>query len=114
VSPRDHMIYQRGEIVWADLGPEAGRKPVCVLTRDAAIPLLDRVTCAPITLTIRGIASEVELGPEHGLPDRAVINCDNIITLPKVDLDPRAVRKLDIGTRAVLDRALRYSPDIIF
>lgn len=85
-----------------------------MLTRDAAISVLDRVTCAPITRTIRGIASEVEVGPEHGLPDRAVINCDNIITVPRVDLDSEAVGKLDMGSRAMLDRAIRYSLDIIY
>jgi mRNA interferase MazF len=30
----------RNDIVWADLGPPGGRRPVCVLTRDAAIRLL--------------------------------------------------------------------------
>ncbi|MGH9893142.1 MAG: type II toxin-antitoxin system PemK/MazF family toxin, partial [bacterium] len=46
---------RRKEIFWADLGPEAGRRPVCIVTRDAAIEVLDRVTCAPITRTIRDI-----------------------------------------------------------
>lgn len=87
---------------------------MCVLTRDAAIAVLDLVTCAPITRTIRGIASEVEVGPEHGLPDRAVINCDNILTVPKADLDQQPVGRLDPGARATLDRALRYALDIIY
>lgn len=107
-------MVDRNDIVWADLGPPAGRRPVCVLTRNAAISLLDRIACAPITRTIRGIASEAEVGPEHGLPDRAVINCDNIITVPTADLDPESVGRLDMGTRAVLDRAVRYSLDIIY
>ena len=85
-----------------------------MLTRDAAIPVLNRVTCAPITRTIRGIASEVEVGPEHGLPDRAVINCDNVITIAISDLDPSPVGALDLGTRAELDRALRYALDILY
>ena len=104
----------RNDIVWADLGPPGGRRPVCVLTRDAAISVLDKVTCAPITRTIRGIASEVEVGPEHGLSDRAVINCDNVITVAKTDLDQEPVGNLDLGTRAELDRALRYALDIIY
>ncbi len=87
---------------------------MCILTRDAAIPVLEKVTCAPITRTVREIASEVQVGPEHGLPDRAVISCDNVITVAKTDLDPNPVGKLDSGTRAVLDRALRYSLDIIY
>jgi mRNA interferase MazF len=107
-------VVARNDIVWADLGPPAGRRPVCVLTRDAAIPILQKVTCAPITRTVRGIPSEVEVGPQHGLPERAVISCDNVITLAKDDLDPDPVGTLDPGTRSRLDRALRYSLDIIY
>ena len=104
----------RNDIVWADLGPPAGRRPVCVLTRDAAISVLTAVTCAPITRTMRGIRSEVELGPEHGLPERCVISCDNVITVPLSDLDPEPVGHLDEATRAELDRALRYALDIVY
>lgn len=107
-------MVTRNDIVWADLGPPAGRRPVCILTRDAAIPLLHTVTCAPITRTIRAIPSEVEVGIEHGLPEMAVISCDNVITVAKADLDPEPVGHLDLETRARLDRALRYSLDIIF
>lgn len=107
-------MVARDDIVWADLGPPAGRRPVCVLTRDAAISALETVTCAPITRTIRGIASEVEVGPEHGLTERAVINCDNIVTIAKIHLDGKPIGALDLGTRAELDRALRYSLDITF
>jgi hypothetical protein len=46
----------------ADLGRPAGRRPICVLTRDAAIAVLAAITCAPITWTIGGIRSEVEVG----------------------------------------------------
>lgn len=107
-------MVARNEIYWADLGPEGGRRPVCVLTRDAVVPVVDRVTCAPITRTIRSIPSEVEVGPEHGLPQRAVINCDNLLTIGKRRLDSRPVGHLDSGTRAKLDRALRYSLEIIY
>ncbi|MGB7860491.1 MAG: type II toxin-antitoxin system PemK/MazF family toxin [Acidimicrobiia bacterium] len=107
-------MVARNDIVWADLGGEAGRRPVCVLTRNTVIAVLDRVTCAPITRTIRGIPSEVEVGPAHGLPDKAAINCDNIVTIGKHRLDPRPVGRLDDVTRAQLDNALRYSLDIIY
>ena len=107
-------MVRRNDIVWADLGPAAGRRPVCVLTRDAAITVLTAVTCAPITRTIRGIRSEVELGSEHGLPERCVISCDNVITVPLGDLDAAPVGHLDEVARAQLDRALRYALDIIY
>ena len=105
-------MVARGDIIWADLGDPAGRRPVCVLTRDAAIPVLNTVTCAPITRTIRGIASEIELGPEHGLPETSAIVCDNILTVPQFQLDPERVGHLDEVHVAALDRALRYALDI--
>ena len=87
---------------------------MCVLTRDVAIGVLTAVTCAPITRTIRGIRSGVELGPEHGLPERCVISCNNVITVPLDDLDAEPVGHLDEVMRAQLDRALRYALDIIY
>ena len=99
-------MVARNDIFWADLGEEGGRRPVCVLTRNSVIAVLDRITCAPITRTMRGIPSEVEVGPGHGLPEEAVISCDNIVTIGKHRLDSRPV------TRARLDQALRYSLDI--
>lgn len=107
-------MVARNDLFWADLGPPAGRRPVCVVTRDAAISVLLSITCAPITRTIRGIASEVGVGPAQGLPERAVINCDNLMTIPVAALDPKPIGRLDAGARAELDRALRYALDIIY
>jgi mRNA interferase MazF len=105
-------VVARADIVWADLGPPAGRRPVCVLTRDAAITVLTALTCAPITRTIRGIRSEVEVGPPEGLPEASVITCDSVITIPVASLDDQPVGHLDLRARADLDRALRYALDI--
>ena len=107
-------MVARNDIYWADLGPPAGRRPVCILTRDAALQVLTAVTCAPITRTIRGIRSEVELGPAQGLPERCVISCDNLVTIPIGDLDPEPVGHLGELERAELDRALRYALDIVY
>jgi mRNA interferase MazF len=105
-------VVARSEIYWADLGPPAGRRPVCVLTRGVAVRVLTTVTCAPITRTIRGIRSEVEVGPEQGLPVAGAISCDNLLTVPQAMLDPAPVGRLDEVKRAELDRALRYALDI--
>lgn len=107
-------MVARTEIYWADLGPPAGRRPLCVLTRDPAIAVLTAVTCAPITRTIRGIRSEVEIGVDEGLPEACVISCDNLMTVPIADLDRDPVGRLDEIKRAQLDRALRYALDIIY
>src|SRR5439155_10401281 len=84
----DARVVARNDLYWADLGPPAGRRPVCVLTRDAAIGVLQTVTCAPITRTVRGIRSEVEVGREEGLPETSAIVCDNVVTIPQSVLDP--------------------------
>jgi mRNA interferase MazF len=87
---------------------------VCVLTRDAAIEVLTAITCAPITRTIRGIRSEVEVGRDEGLPERCVINCDNVVTIPLAELDRAPIGRLDEAKRSALDRALRYALDVIY
>ena len=107
-------MVARNDITLADLGSPAGRRPVCILTRDAAIGVLSSVTCAPITRTIRGIRTEVEVGPEQGLPERCVISCDNVITVPIEDLDDEPVGRLDEVTLAALDLALRFALDIVY
>ena len=105
-------MVTRGDIVWADLGPPAGRRPVCVLTRDAVIEVLTAVACAPITRTVRGIRSEVEVGTEEGLPESSAISCDNVITIPSDLLERAPVGHLDLAARIELDQALRYALDI--
>jgi mRNA interferase MazF len=74
--------------------------------------VLTAVTCAPITRTIRGTRSEVEIGVEEGLPEACVINCDNLVTVPVADLDPAPTGRIDEVKRVELDRALRYALDI--
>ncbi len=87
---------------------------MCVVTRDAAIEVLASVACAPITRTIRGIRSEVDVGPDEGLPEPSVVSCDNLITIPRQLLDPEPVGRLDADRRVALDHALRYALGIIW
>lgn len=57
------------------------RRPAGILTRQAKLHLLTWVTVAPITSTVRGIASEVAVGPRNGVDRHSVISCDNITTV---------------------------------
>lgn len=57
-------------------------RPVLVLTREVVRPHLTRVTVAPITSTIRGLSTEVPVGPANGLDHASVVSCDNIVTVP--------------------------------
>jgi mRNA interferase MazF len=72
-----------------------------VLTRDSAIPYLSRVTVAPITSTIRGIPSEVALGPEDGLRQPCAANLHNIITVAQQGLGRRLAQLSDQRMREV-------------
>jgi mRNA interferase MazF len=68
----------RGEVWWCEL-PDVGRRPVVVLSRDAAIPRLRRTLIGPCTTTIRGIPSEVPLDPsEDPIPQVSVVNLDSV------------------------------------
>jgi len=68
----------RGEVWWCEL-PDAGRRPVVVLSRDAAIPRLRRTLVAPCTTTIRGLPSEVVLSPDGDpVPRRCAVNLDSV------------------------------------
>ncbi|HUR86788.1 MAG TPA: type II toxin-antitoxin system PemK/MazF family toxin [Solirubrobacteraceae bacterium] len=63
---------------WCEL-PDIGRRPVVVLTRDAAIPRLRRMLVAPCTTTVRGLGSEVALTPGvDPIPRRSVVNLDSV------------------------------------
>lgn len=57
------------------------RRPALILTRPAMLHLLTWLTVAPITSTIRGITSEVPVGPRNGLDHDSVVSCDNITTV---------------------------------
>lgn len=57
-------------------------RPVLVLTRELVRPYLSRITVAPITSTIRGLSTEVPVGPINGLDHESVVSCDNIVTVP--------------------------------
>ena len=71
-------IPVRGEVWWCE-PPEVGRRPVVVLSRDAAIPRLRRALVAPCTTTVRGLASEVVLAPgDDPVPRRSAVNLDSV------------------------------------
>lgn len=105
-------MVKRGDVCWAHLDPPAGRRPVVVLTRDSAIPVLDYLTIVPITKTVRGIASELPLDETNGLPGPCVAGCDNVTTILKSRVDEDRVGSIGSSKRFALDQALRFALDI--
>ena len=76
---------RRSEIWYADV-PNDKPRPVLVLTRDPMGRHLRSVICAPITSTIRNLSTEVSIGPDEGLAQPSVVNCDNVFLLPRTRL----------------------------
>jgi len=62
---------------------------VLLLSRNEAYAIRELVTVAPVTTRIRRIASEVNLGPEDGLPQQCVVNLDTITTIARSSLRER-------------------------
>ena len=58
-------------------------RPVLVLTREAVWPHLDTLTVAPITTTVRGLSTEVPVGPANGLDQPSAVACDHVLTVPR-------------------------------
>jgi mRNA interferase MazF len=104
------MVMQpsRGEIWWAEA--EDKRRPVLVCTRSVAIGVLTAIVVAPVTRTIRGIPSEVALGPAEGLSVECVASFDGLQTIPRRSLTSR-VGALDVTRRGELCEALRAMSD---
>ena len=96
------------EIWWADLPKPAGRRPVLLLSRDDAYPVLNKFVAAEITATIRRIPIEVPLGSIEGMPKPCVINCDNLRTISKVHL-VKKIAKLSQKRVHEVKRAVGYA-----
>jgi mRNA interferase MazF len=91
----------RGELWWCEL-PEIGRRPVVVLSRDAAIPRLRRALVAPCTTTIRSLPSEVVLEPgDDPVPRRSAVNLDSVESVSLAVLVERLGRLADVRMRAI-------------
>lgn len=99
---------EQGEVWWAELPAPAGRRPVVILTRNDAIPVLAHVTVAPLTRTIRGIPTEVELTEADGVPTRSAITLDNILTIPQSDLSSR-ITSLDADVMNAVFEAIHHA-----
>jgi mRNA interferase MazF len=99
----------RGEVWWAEV-PEAGRRPVLVLTRDAAIGKLNKLLVAPITRKMRGIPTEVELDESDGMPKPCAVSLDNVSIIDTWALTHR-ICALDVIKLEEVCASLRIAVD---
>lgn len=100
---------RRGEVWWGEIA-DVGRRPFLVMTRNAAIAVLNSVLAAPITRTVRGIPTELHLGPADGMPTECAASFDNLRVVPKASLvEPVCV--LDAVQMLAACTALRTAVD---
>ncbi len=69
-------VPQQGEIWWAET--EDKRRPYLIVTRSEAVPVLNSVVAAPVSRTVRGIPTEIALGPSEGLHVECAASFDNL------------------------------------
>ena len=77
----------RGEIWLHTFRAPDKRRPVLVLSRSEAIPLISTVIVAPITSTIRGLPSEVPVGVGEGLKNPSAVNLDHVQIVEQAKLE---------------------------
>jgi len=96
-----NAVPSRGEVWWCEL-PDVSRRPVVVLSRDAAIPRLRRTLIAPCTTNIRGLPSEVVLeAGDDPVPLRSAVNLDSVESVSVATLTDRLGRLSDERMREV-------------
>lgn len=86
-------------------------RPAVVLTRAAARAAMTKVTVAPITSTVKGLSSEVPVGPANGLDHDGAISLDNVVTVP-TDRLGRTIGFLTSAQEADLARAIVLAYDL--
>ena len=85
---------RQGEIWWARA--DGKRRPVLVVTRSEAVPVLTGVVVAPVTRTIREIPTEIRLGESEGLGVESAASFDKLQRIHRSALSERIG---DLGPR---------------
>ena len=96
---------KRGQVWWARVDK---RRPVLLVSRDEAYEVRRRVIAAEVTTTLRDNPATVELSRQDGLPQRCIVNCDNLVSVNQADL-VEYVSTLSPARMERVERALLFS-----
>lgn len=107
----DVARLRRGEVRWYAFARPDKKRPVVILTRDSVLEYLGETTVAPITRTVRGIPSEVPLGPDDGLSEPCAVNLDHVQTIARGRLGP-IITTLTTRRMAEIREALMFALDL--
>jgi mRNA interferase MazF len=78
--------------VWRYEPDDDKSRPVLVVTRSEAVPVLTSIVVAPVTRTIRGIPTEIFLSEIEGLTEDCAASFDNLRTVRRAFLSARLGR----------------------
>jgi mRNA interferase MazF len=78
----------RGEIRWYTFRLPDKRRPVMILTRNEVLGRLSEIIVVPATRTIRGLATEVVLTSDDGMPVACALNFDHVSLAQQDRLGP--------------------------
>ena len=78
---------KQGDVYWGRAVDK--RRPLMIISRSTAIPVLNRLVVAPITTKIRGIPQEISIPGSVGLHHDCVASMDNVFSMPKQMLGDR-------------------------
>jgi mRNA-degrading endonuclease toxin of MazEF toxin-antitoxin module len=104
----------RGEIYLVSPAPRSdpkrARALVIVSRQTLCDSRADKVVCAPINTNADGRSTEIAVGVEEGLKHASVINCDQLLLIPKAaltnylgTLSPKKLRDLRAALRLALE-----------
>lgn len=82
-------VIARGEIRWFRFDRPDKRRPVLVVARDELLPGWSLVPVIPLSSQIRGLAWEVRLSQQDGLPSESVLKPEWIRAVDRAKLGPR-------------------------
>ena len=102
------MVAQ-GEL-WLLEAPSKKRRPVLVVSRNEAIPVVNNVVVAPVTSTVRDIPTCIPVGVDQGIDHDSVATFDNLAAVPKAALT-RRLGELGADGRHLMCEALRALAD---
>lgn len=86
-------------------------RPVLLLTREQVRAVREQLAAASIASTVRGLSSEITVGPRNGLNHESALNRDLIATILR-DALIRPICHLLLDQELELSRALHLAFDL--
>jgi mRNA interferase MazF len=104
VKPRAEYVPERGDVVWLDFTPQAGReqaghRPALVLTPSVYNRASGLMIACPLTSKRKGYPFEVRVPAGKPLPAEGVVLCDQVRSL---DWRARGVKRVGTLPPAIL------------